>query len=234
MSSIKQGFSQQFQQETMMGPNSLLITEELSSYLSIDENSRLLDLGCGKGLSSLFLAKKYQATVFAADLWIDPTENYRRFCDCGLADKIIPLTVDVTKGLPFAQRYFDLLITVDSYHYYGNNETMLPSLLPYIKRGGYIAMAVPGLKEELNDGVPPEMRPFWQPDMNFYTCHWWRRLWEREANIEITVCREMDCLEQAWRDWLACPEPHAQADAAMMAAEGGRYFNLVQLIAKAL
>jgi len=35
---------------------------------------RILDLGCGKGISSILLIEKYGATVFAADLWILPTE----------------------------------------------------------------------------------------------------------------------------------------------------------------
>ena len=48
----------EFLKETMMGPNAMRVTEELASHLTITENMRVLDLGCGKGLSSLLLAKK--------------------------------------------------------------------------------------------------------------------------------------------------------------------------------
>jgi cyclopropane fatty-acyl-phospholipid synthase-like methyltransferase len=49
---------------------------------------RILDLGCGKGISSILLAEKYDATVFAADLWITPSENAARFSEQGLDGKI--------------------------------------------------------------------------------------------------------------------------------------------------
>ncbi|MDD4471371.1 MAG: class I SAM-dependent methyltransferase, partial [Methanoculleus sp.] len=92
----------EFLKATMMGPNAMRVSEELSSHLKIDENMRVLDLGCGQGLSTLFLVKKYGASVFAADLWISPTENYERFRSLGIDDKAVPISVDATKGLPFA------------------------------------------------------------------------------------------------------------------------------------
>ena len=45
--------------------------------------SSALDLGCGKGLSSIFLAREFGVEVWAADLWIKPTENYKRFIEAG-------------------------------------------------------------------------------------------------------------------------------------------------------
>lgn len=218
--------------ETMMGPNAMRVTEELCSYLPLEEGMRVLDLGCGMGLSSILLAEKYHVSVFAADLWISPTDNYRRFEALGLAGSIIPVSVDAAKGLPFAEGYFDMLISVDSYHYFGNNETMLPSLLPFVKQGGHVAVAVPGLQREFPGGeIPEKLRPFWQPDMHFYTVPWWKALWSKEGGIRLGECRAMDCCRQAWADWLKSPNPYAQGDIPMMEAEGGEYFNLVQLIA---
>ena len=81
----------------MMGPNAMRISEELASFLDIRPGMRVLDLGCGCGLSTLLLAEKYGATVFAADLWISPTENYQRFRSLGIDDKAIRF-MDATKG----------------------------------------------------------------------------------------------------------------------------------------
>jgi cyclopropane fatty-acyl-phospholipid synthase-like methyltransferase len=130
----------EFLKATMMGPNAMRVSEELASHLNINENMRILDLGCGCGLSTLYLTKKYGASVFAADLWISPTENYERFKSIGIEDKAVPISVDATKGLPFANAYFDLLFTVDAYHHFGYTEEMLPSLIPFVKRGGHIAV----------------------------------------------------------------------------------------------
>ena len=97
----------EFLKAAMMGPNAMRVAEELASYLNINENMRILDLGCGCGLSTLLLTQKYGVKVFAADLWISPTENYERFKAIGLDDKAVPISVDATKGLPFANGYFD-------------------------------------------------------------------------------------------------------------------------------
>ena len=224
----------EFLKKNMMGPNAMRVTEELTSYLNIKEDMRILDLGCGCGLSSLLLAKKYGASVFAADLWISPTENFERFKSIEIDDKVIPLSVDATKGLSFANNYFDLLISVDAYHYFGTEEKMLSTLIPLVKKDGYIAVAVPGLKYEFGENVPNEMKPFWVEDMErtLHSLKWWKDLWSKEKGIEIVDCREMECCSQAWSEWLTAYHTVVAGDIKMMEAEDGKYFNLVQLIAK--
>ena len=224
----------EFLKATMMGPNAMRVAEELASTLNIDENMRILDLGCGSGLSTLLLTKKYGAKVFAADLWISPTENYERFKSIGIDEQAVPISVDATKGLPFANGYFDLLFTVDAYHYFGDTADMLPSLIPFVKKGGVIAVAIPGLKYEFGENVPAELQPFWNGEMarTLHSLEWWKTLWARAGGIEMVDSREMACCRQAWEEWLTGYHPVVAEDIKMMAAEGGKYFNLVQLIAK--
>lgn len=226
----------EFLKATMMGPNAMRVAEELASYLNVNENMRILDLGCGSGLSTLLLTQKYGATVFAADLWISPTENYERFKSIGIDDKVVPISVDATKGLPFANGYFDLLFTVDAYHYFGDTPEMLPSLIPFVKKGGYIAVAIPGLKYEFGKNVPAELQPFWNGEMErtLHSLDWWKDLWKRAEGIEMVDSREMACCRQSWEEWLTAYHPIVAEDIKMMAAEGGKYFNLVQLIAKVI
>lgn len=226
----------EFLKTTMMGPNAMRIAEELASHLSISENMRILDLGCGCGLSTLLLVKKFGVSVFAADLWISPTENYKRFHSLGIDDKAIPLFADATKELPFPKEYFDILFSVDAYHYFGDTTKMLPSLIPFVKKGGYIAVAVPGLKYEFGKNVPEEMQPFWNSEVErtLHSLAWWNDLWSKEKRIQITDCREMACCEQGWSEWLAAYHPVVAEDIKMMEAENGKYFNLIQLIAKVI
>jgi cyclopropane fatty-acyl-phospholipid synthase-like methyltransferase len=52
-----------FVKENMMGPNSMKIVEEMAESLKLEKGMRVLDLGCGRGLTSIFLAKEYGVTV---------------------------------------------------------------------------------------------------------------------------------------------------------------------------
>jgi cyclopropane fatty-acyl-phospholipid synthase-like methyltransferase len=225
-----------FLRSAMMGPNAMRVAEELASHLSIRKDMRILDLGCGCGLSTLLLAQKYGAAIFAADLWISPTENDARFKSIGIDDKVVPISVDATKGLPFAHGYFDLLFSVDAYHYFGDTAEMLPSLIPFVKKGGSIAVAVPGLKYEFGRDVPEEMRPFWNDDVarTIHSLDWWKQLWSGEKGIEMVGISEMACCKQAWDEWLTGNHPVVAGDIEMMKAENGKYFNFVQLIAKVI
>ena len=45
--------------ERMMGPDSYIIINELLENKATDEKIRILDLGCGKGLTSIYMAEKY-------------------------------------------------------------------------------------------------------------------------------------------------------------------------------
>lgn len=93
---MKSQNNSEYLKNNMMGPNAMRLAEEMASHLHIDENMRILDLGCGCGLSTLLLAKKYGASVFAADLWISPSENHHRFQAMGIDNKVVPLSVDAT------------------------------------------------------------------------------------------------------------------------------------------
>ena len=80
----------------LMGPNSLRILEELLARhpLTLSAESTVLDLGCGKGLTSFTLAKETGAKVYANDLWISAEDNAKRFSEWGVDDRIIPVHED--------------------------------------------------------------------------------------------------------------------------------------------
>ncbi|MCL2792992.1 MAG: class I SAM-dependent methyltransferase [Spirochaetaceae bacterium] len=234
---------------TMWGPNGIRQAEELASHFTITKNMRILDLGCGMGLSALYLVQAHGAEVFATDLFADPTENHQRFQSLGIADKIVPMLIDATQPLPFAKGYFDVIFSVGAYNMFGDNEEMLPKLISYVKKGGYIAVAFPGLKYEFGDNVPPEMQPFWDVS-DVARCvrgiEWWKDLFNKAEGIEIINISEMACHDIAWEEYLASLDPQKGEKFAldaeyvdkwtldMKAAEDGKYFNTIQLIAKVI
>lgn len=58
-----------------MGSNALWLTEWLCSAMALKPGQRILDLGCGRALSSIFLAREFDVQVWATDLWISASEN---------------------------------------------------------------------------------------------------------------------------------------------------------------
>ncbi|GAB6089384.1 SAM-dependent methyltransferase [Spirochaeta dissipatitropha] len=215
----------------LMGPNSVRIISELLETVALKPGMKVLDLGCGKGLTSIFLAQKFGVQVFAVDLWIPAAENFERFRMQGLDTRIIPIQADAM-ALPFAEQYFDAMISVDAYHYFGSNESYFDAhLSKHLKPGAPIAIAVPGMKHEVHSNIPPEMKAFWPEEAlaTWQTAAWWQSTLEKSNQLEISWIQEMQCFNQAWADWLETGNEYAIEDRGMIAADKGRYMNLLAI-----
>ena len=57
------------------GANALWLTEWLSGAMDLRPGMRVLDLGCGRAASSVFLHREFGVQVWATDLWFAATEN---------------------------------------------------------------------------------------------------------------------------------------------------------------
>ena len=60
------------------GANPLWLAEWLCEALELRPGMRVLDLGCGRALSSIFLRREFDVEVWAADLWFSASENRSR------------------------------------------------------------------------------------------------------------------------------------------------------------
>ena len=68
-----------------------------------------------------------------------------------------------------------------------------------------------------------------RPRINFFSCDWWKSLWEKSKLVHVERCSSVQCHTEAWDDWLACDNPYAKKDIGMIAAENGKYFDTIQL-----
>jgi 2-polyprenyl-3-methyl-5-hydroxy-6-metoxy-1,4-benzoquinol methylase len=69
------GYDQQWLIDNAMGPHPLWLLEWLWPTLDLPRGARVLDLGCGTALTSIFMAREFGVDVIAADLWVPPSEN---------------------------------------------------------------------------------------------------------------------------------------------------------------
>lgn len=201
--------------ETMMGPNSVRVLEELFDRhpMRFAADDLVLDLGCGTGLTSLVIAKETGAKVYANDLWVSAQENGQRFAKWGIGGQVTPVCEDAN-DLSFEKKKFDALFSVDSYHYFAGSEGFFQEkILPFMKDGGVVLIGIPGLKDEYR-GRGEELLSDWlgEDAYMFKSPAHWKELIGSHDRIETVKTWEMDCFEKAWEEWFASDHEFAQGD----------------------
>ena len=202
-------YDQKWIEENWVGPNPLQLLEELCGNLKLSPGMKVLDMGCGKGLTSVFLAKEFGVTVFANDLWIDATENRQRFDAAGVSGRVFPIHAEA-HALPYANDFFDAAISVDSYHYYGADEQYFPcTFSKLVKPGGQFGIVSPGTVREYAKGYPETMKSFWEGELfSFHSAAWWRTLWEKTEIAGITACYDIPDPKGLWYPWARWSNGH--------------------------
>lgn len=220
-------------QSKIMGPNPVKLEEELLLNHKIPCGSRVCDLGSGQGLTSVFLAEEFGFTVYAVDLWSEPEENRKFFERMGFSsDQIKPVKADAN-NLPFEMEFFDAVVSTDSYNYFGREPLFLDNrLLPFVKKGGYIYIALPGMKKDCHDHLPQELLLSWTPEQLDYMhdIAYWTNIISFCNNAELVSIYEMESNSQVWADWLKQENEYAINDRKAMEAGGGKYLNFIAII----
>ena len=217
----------------IMGPNPLKLCEELLSAAEIPRGSRVCDLGSGSGITSVMLAREYGLDVYAVDLWSDPDENRAFFDQMGVpASQIHPVKADAAEGLPFLPGFFDAVVSIDSYNYYGRDPDYLgKKLLPYVADAGKLYLSIPGMVRDCHDELPECLLASWTPEQLEYMhdINWWHAMISQTDGVKILDMHAMTCTSEAWADWIACDNEYAAGDRAAVAAGALDYLNTIAI-----
>ncbi len=220
-----------------MGPNALWLTEWLSRDMDLQPGMRVLDMGCGKCLSSVFLAREFGVQVWATDLWIKATDNWQRIREAGLEDQIFPIHAEA-RSLPYADGFFDAIVCVDAYIYFGTDDLYLSYFIKFLKPGGQIGTVMPGLVRDFEGAVPEHLESFWGQDCwSWHTADWWQHLWARTGLVDMEL---VETMPDGWRHWLQFYKARQVAgerkpnswDLEVMQADQGEYVALIRMIAR--
>jgi len=179
--------------ENEMGCQCLWLVEALAEKMDLKPGMRVLDMGCGKAMSSIFLAKEFGVQVYANDLWVSQHDNWMRICEAGVEHLVTPIKAEA-HDLPYAEDFFDAIISVNSYQFYGTADNYFNDFFcNFVKKGKQIALAVPGYKKDFEDGIPELLIDHkYESHLYFHSPKWWNNYFKRSGRVNTELIDEFD------------------------------------------
>jgi SAM-dependent methyltransferase len=196
-----------------MGPHPLWQLEALLADIQLTPGMRVLDLGSGRGATSVFLAREYGVHVAACDLWVSSEEAQEVFDAAGVADRVMAVNADV-HDLPFSDEEFDAIISIDAFEYFGTDVHLLPRLLRVLKPGCAIGMSTPALRVDPYEGAVPAY--VWAvvgyEAAAWHSPGWWQRHWQLSELLEDVHARWQEGGRDDWLLWARANHDHKGED----------------------
>ena len=135
----------------------LQLIEYLARLANVKPGSEILDIGCGFGASSLYLARKYDAAVTGITISsVQVAMAIKAAATERLDAKFLRMDAE---AMDF-QKQFDLIWSVESISHYQRREEFFASAAKLLKSGGHFAITDWFKKENL---TPAETRKFVDP-----------------------------------------------------------------------
>jgi SAM-dependent methyltransferase len=218
-----QGYTRDEIYKDCCGGGALYLAARMVRTMSLKPDDIVLDLGCGKGETSIFLVRHFGVNVIAVDLWTSATYLNEKFATRGYRDRIVPLNMDITERLPFADEYFDAIFCMNSFSFYGGNIEFLQHLLKHLKSDGQLCVGSEVLSDEFTPDQlqdPPYVYSFKLPPPNEnvnvfeddfqrqHTPNWWKDLFEGSGLLQVLDCHELEDADILYKDLVLYEHEH--------------------------
>jgi len=229
-------FDEDWVRERADGQNPLVQIRALAEKMPLAAGMRVLDLGCGRAVTSIFLARECGARVWAVDRDVSPDDNLDSIRKARLEDLVFPLRADA-RELPFASGYFDAVIAVDSYSYFGTDDRFLPYLAGFVRKGGHIGVADIAFAREIAgaDDAPPYLRPTFGKHWSFvHSIDWWKSAWERTGLVDVVAAEPLAESRKLLQDYVVDRAATDRTDeiARAVIEDGEGLLQLFRLVAR--
>jgi len=190
-----------------LGCGALYLAVRMVRTMALRPGDIVLDLGCGQGAAAIFLARHVAVQVIAVDLWTPATLLSQRLTARGHRHQVLPLNLDTTRPLPFAQDYFDAIFCLNSLFFFGGSVEVLENLLGHLRPGGRFAVGMEAFNEEFTPAQqrdPPEVYNYrlspprdhldlWEGHYSrMHSPGWWEALFRRTGAVDVLHCHELE------------------------------------------
>ncbi|MGH3680788.1 MAG: SAM-dependent methyltransferase [Natronosporangium sp.] len=200
-----------------MGPHPLWQLEHLLRDIPLQPGMRVLDLGCGKGATSVFLVREFGVSVTACDLLVPAEELRGHLREAGIVDDVVVLHANA-RDLPLPNDSFDAIVSIDAFEYFGTDVQLLPGLLRVLRPGGQIGMSTPALRVDPYQQPPPSYVTEvvgWEAAA-WHAPEWWERHWRLSGLVTDVRARMHPTGREDWLAWCAALDAGDHSPVAQM------------------
>jgi ubiquinone/menaquinone biosynthesis C-methylase UbiE len=120
----------------ILHPGGLKATNEVIELLKIKKNHKVLDLACGKGLTSIYLAKKYGCQVVGIDIREKSIGEATYLSKKKGVSHLVSFKVADASKLPISNNEFDIIVSQAILGLVENKTKVIEEIVRVLKLGG--------------------------------------------------------------------------------------------------
>jgi len=172
-------------------------TRQLIARCGIDEETYVLDIGCGAGATACYLASTYGCRVVGVDVMEEMVDLSRARAEREGVSERTTFRVADARRLPFEDASFDVVLCESVATFVVEKGQVVGELARVVREGGCV-----GLNEEVWLQTPPEMDGNPKADRNPEAIEFARQNWGIEGRI-LTTEEWVELMERAGLGGLA-------------------------------
>jgi arsenite methyltransferase len=154
----------------VLHPGGLELTKRAAEIALVNENSRVLDMACGRGESSLLLVEKYGCSVVGIDISDKKTALAQTRAKArGLDDRVKFITADA-ENLPFRNTIFDIVLSECSFSILPDKEKAASEMKRVLKANGRLVITDITLRGKITPESQSEIQFACQASLPFFPC----------------------------------------------------------------
>lgn len=120
---------------SVLHPGGFGATWKLAEACKIHQDSKVIDIACGKGTTAIYLAKKYGCKVVGVDISADLIEQARKNVQRKRLTDLVSFQVADAVNLPFEDNKFDVAVSQAMLVLIDNRKKVIQEALRVIKPG---------------------------------------------------------------------------------------------------